>query len=107
MKTVEQSFVPVTDADLSFAADKLGKLKAKIADLETEAEIFKGALILAGLPVIEGELFRATVSHCAGREITDWKSLALHLGASPALVAEFTNTGAPYSAVRLSARKGA
>lgn len=87
--------------------DRLGTLKAAAAEIENESEILKGELILAGLPAIDGQLFRATVSHCPGREIIDWKALALHLGASPALVAEFTNTGAPYSTVRLSARKGA
>lgn len=87
--------------------DRLGTLKAAAAEIASEEEILKGELILAGLPTIEGRLFRATVSHCPGREITDWKSLALHLGASPALVAEFTNTGAPYSTVRMTARKGA
>lgn len=92
---------------LGAIVDRLGALKATAANIADESEILKGELILAGVPAIDGGLFRATVSHCAGREITDWKALALHLGASPALVAEFTNTGAPYSAVRLSARKGA
>lgn len=91
---------------LGAIVDRLGALKATAANIADESEILKGELILAGVPAIDGGLFRATVSHCPGRESVDWKALALHLGASPALVAEFTNTGAPYSAVRLSARKG-
>jgi|LauGreDrversion4_2_1035121.scaffolds.fasta_scaffold06512_5 hypothetical protein len=92
--------------DLKFAADRLGAIKASIADLETEAEIFKGALILSGAEAVEGDKFRAAVSHCPGRVIVNWRALAEHLGATPALVEEFTETGVPYSTVRVSARKG-
>ena len=94
---------PAILADL---ADKLGKLKALAANVDSEIEIVKGELILAGVPAIDGMLFRATVSHCPGREVTDWKALALSLGADAGDIAEFTSTGVPYSTVRVSARKG-
>lgn len=94
---------PVILADL---ADKLGKLKALAANIDDEIEIVKGELILAGVPAIDGTLFRATVSHCPGREVTDWKALAMSLGADSDDVASFTSTGVPYSTVRVSARKG-
>jgi len=94
---------PVILADL---ADNLGKLKALAADVDSQMEIIKGELILAGVPAVEGALFRATVSHCPGRDVTDWKALALSLGATLAQVNEFTTTGTPYSVVRVSARKG-
>ena len=87
--------------------DRLGTLRAAEAELSKEIEALKGELILAGVPAIDGSLFRATVSHCPGREVTDWKALALELGASPADVARFTVSGVPYSTVRVSARRGA
>lgn len=86
--------------------DRLGTLRAAEAELSKEIEALKGELILAGVPAIDGGLFRATVSHCPGREVTDWKTLALELGARPADVARFTVSGTPYSVVRVSARKG-
>ena len=93
-------------AILSDLADKLGKLKALAANVDSEIEIVKGELILAGVPAIDGALFRATVSHCPGRDVIDWKALAMSLGADSDDVARFTSTGVPYSIVRVSARKG-
>jgi hypothetical protein len=87
--------------------DRLGALKALAANLADESEILKGELILAGVPAIDGGLFRATVSHCPGRDTTDWKALALALGATDDLVTAYTTTGTPFTTVRLTARKGA
>lgn len=95
-----------TTQTLAALVDRLGTIKAASAALADEAEILKGELILAGVPAIDGGLFRATVSHCPGRETTDWKALALALGATDDLVAAYTTQGTPYSTVRVSARKG-
>jgi hypothetical protein len=92
---------------LAALVDRLGTIKAASAALADEAEILKGELIMAGVPAIDGGLFRATVSHCPGRDTTDWKALALALGATDALVAAYTTQGTPFSTVRVSARKGA
>ena len=91
---------------LSALADRLGALKAAASELDSQIEIVKGELILAGVPAVDGALFRATVSHCPGRESTDWKALALELGATPAQVTAHTSAGLPYSTVRVSARRG-
>lgn len=91
---------------LSALADRLGTLKATAAELDSQIEMVKGELILAGVPAIDGALFRATVSHCPDREVIDWKGLALELGASSADVARFTMSGAPFTTVRVSARRG-
>lgn len=96
-----------TENQLPAIVDRLGTLRAAEAELSAEIEALKGELILAGVPAIDGGLFRATVSHCPGRETVDWKSLALELGATPAQVAAHTVSGTPYSVVRVSARKGA
>lgn len=97
--------------------DRLGHLKAELAELETLEKSLKADLILTGEAEISGDLFRATVSHCPGRELINWRALAEHLinssalagnlGATDALIAEFTETGMPYSIVRIGARKGA
>lgn len=47
---------------LSAVVDKLGALKAKIDTLEKEAEGYKDQLKSSGESVIEGKLFRATIS---------------------------------------------
>jgi hypothetical protein len=96
-----------TTQTLAAIVDRLGALKAAAADLASESEILKGELILAGVATIDGGLFRATVSHCPGRESVDWKALALALGATDREIAAHTTAGVPYSVVRLAARKGA
>ena len=96
-----------TTQTLAAIVDRLGALKAAAAQVAEESEILKGELILAGLPAIDGGLFRATVSHCPGRDSVDWKALALALGATDALVAAYTTQGTPFTTVRLAARKGA
>jgi hypothetical protein len=96
-----------TTQTMSAIVDRLGTIKAASAALADEAEILKGELILAGVPAIDGGLFRATVSHCPGRETTDWKALALALGATDDMVTAYTTQGTPFTTVRLAARKGA
>lgn len=96
-----------TENQLPAIVNRLGTLRAAEAELSKEIEALKGELILAGVPAIDGSLFRATVSHCPGRETVNWQALALELGACPADVARHTASGVPYSTVRVSARKGA
>lgn len=96
-----------TTQTMAAIVDRLGALKALAAQVADESEILKGELILAGVPAIDGGIFRATVSHCPGRESVDWKSLALAMGATDDLVAAYTTQGTPFSTVRVSARKGA
>ena len=96
-----------TAQTLAAIVDRLGALKAVAAQVADESEILKGELILAGVPAIDGGLFRATVSHCPGRDSVDWKALALALGATDNLVAAYTTQGTPFTTVRLTARKGA
>ena len=102
-----------TKTHLSAIVDRLGVLAASASAIETEREALKAELILAGVESVDGQLFRAAVSHCPGRVVTDWKALAVTLGKTlPAdvwerLVDAETTTGTPYSVVRVSARKGA
>jgi hypothetical protein len=81
-------------------------LAAAAADIDTEIKALKAELILAGVPAIEGDLYRASISHCAGRETIAWREIAEHFKPSRQLVTAHTSVGAPYSTVRVSARKG-
>lgn len=101
-----------TENQLAAIVDRLGALKAAAAEIESESEALKGELIFAGMPAIDGGLFRATVSHCPGRELIDWKALALDLMSKTKpdlqkwIIEKFTTTGTPFTTVRVSARKG-
>lgn len=96
-----------TTVNLSAIVDRLGVLAAAAADIDTEVKALKAELILAGVPAIEGDLYRAAVSHCAGREVIAWKAIAEHFKPSRQLITAHTEHGTPFSTVRVSARKGA
>ena len=93
-----------TERLLSATVDRLAFIKAQIADLKTEENALRDALIDAGLPIIDGTLHRAAVSHCAGRTSIDWQSIALHFKPSRQLMTAHTSTGEPYYTVKLSAK---
>ena len=48
---------------LTTIADRLGSIRAQIADLEAKEKELTQALVESGLPTIEGRTFRASVSH--------------------------------------------
>jgi hypothetical protein len=93
--------------NLGSIVDRLGVLAAAAAKIDNEVKTLKAELILAGVEKLEGELYRAAVSHCPGREIVAWKAIAEHFKPSRQLIAAHTEAGVPYSSVRISARKGA
>ena len=93
--------------NLAAIVDRLGVLAAAAADIDTEVKALKAELILAGVETLEGDLYRVSVSHCPGRETVSWRAIAEHFKPSRQLVAAHTETGVPYSTVRVSARKGA
>lgn len=92
---------------LAAIVDRLGVLAAAAAEIDNEVKALKAELILAGVPAIEGDLYRASVSHCPGREVIAWRPIAEHFKPSRQLITAHTGTGVPYSVVRLAARKGA
>lgn len=53
--------------------DRLGALRAQIADLEAQAKPLADELKAKGPGVTEGQLFKATVSEVAGRDVVDPK----------------------------------
>ena len=91
---------------LAAAVDRLALIKAQMANLKTEEDQIKAVLIEAGQAAIEGQLHRAAVSFCPGRNVTDWRSIAEHFAPSRQLITAHTATGAAFYMVRVSARKG-
>jgi hypothetical protein len=94
-------------AILAAAVDRLALIKAQMAQLSAEEKQLKEALTASGLDAIDGTAHRAAVSHCAGRVSVDWETIAAKFSPSRQLIAAHTSTGAPYTVVRVSARKGA
>jgi len=91
---------------LAAAVDRLALIKAQLANLKAEEDQLKAALIEAGQAAIEGQLHRAAVSYCPGRDVIDWRSIAEHFAPSRQLITAHTSTGAAFYTVRVSARKG-
>jgi len=94
-------------AILAAAVDRLALIKAQMAQLSAEEKDLKESLSASGLDAIDGTAHRAAVSHCAGRVSVDWETIAAKFSPSRQLIAAHTSTGAPYTVVRVSARKGA
>lgn len=94
-------------AILAAAVDRLALIKAQMAQLSAEEKQLKESLTASGLDAIDGTAHRVAVSHCAGRVSIDWETIAAKFNPSRQLIAAHTSTGAPYTVVRVSARKGA
>jgi hypothetical protein len=63
-----------TRKKLSALVDELGTIKASMADLSKRENDIKAALIAAGSPLIEGQLWQAAISTCE-RETLDRASV--------------------------------
>lgn len=87
-------------------ADKLGIIAAQLATLQAEYDARKAELIAAGVDVVEGALFRATVSHVEPAPRIDWKAIAERLEPSRQLITAHTIPAAPYYRVAVKARAG-
>jgi len=60
-------------------ADRLGALKAQIAELEKLAKIEHAKLVALGAGDHEGDIFRATVNLGTPRQAIDWQGIAVAL----------------------------
>lgn len=95
--------MPKTIANLKQVVDRLGQVKARLADLRAEEEALKGQLTDAGVEALEGRLFRATVSHYEQTNV-DYAGLLERLRPASRLVKQFTSTS-ERTAVRVVSRK--
>jgi hypothetical protein len=98
---------PVTDFN-SAIVDRLGDIKAQIADLKrVEADIVQ-RLIDAGSDAAEGRFFRATVSQVAERQSLDAKAAEAKLrdlGVDGRWFSKNQKTAKGYTTVKVVARK--
>ena len=67
------------------AVDQLGAIQAQIAELRELEAALKGEILDSGESVVEGDLFQATVV-TSERKTTNWKSIAVKLGASVQMI---------------------
>jgi hypothetical protein len=90
---------------LGGVADRLGQIKAQLADLKKEESKLKQELIDSGLAVVEGSFYRVAVSESEGKTLVDWRKIAEKFSPSRQLVKANTSIGEAYFTVRVSGRK--
>jgi hypothetical protein len=90
---------------LGGVADRLGQIKAQLADLKKEEGKLKQELIDSGLAVVEGSFYRVAVSESEGKTLVDWRAIAEKFSPSRQLIKGNTSVGEAYFTVRVSARK--
>jgi histidinol-phosphate/aromatic aminotransferase/cobyric acid decarboxylase-like protein len=106
METAAQAALQPTAAQaIAAKVDRLGVLHAALADMKREADTLRAELEDAGLDSIEGHLYRVNFAQCAGRTLTDWKTIAERLKPSPQLVRAHTTTGEPSTRMTVKARQ--
>jgi histidinol-phosphate/aromatic aminotransferase/cobyric acid decarboxylase-like protein len=106
METAAQAALQPTAAQaIAAKVDRLGVLHAALADMKREADQLRTELENAGLDSIEGQLYRVNFAQCAGRTLTDWKTIAERLKASRQLIAAHTTTGEPSTRMTVKARQ--
>ena len=81
-------------AALAAKVDRLGALTAAMATIKLDADTLRAELEDAGLKDIDGALYRVNFAQCAGKTLTDWKTIAAKLKPSRQLIAAHTKTGA-------------
>jgi hypothetical protein len=93
-----------TDADFIETVDKLGALKAQIADLKKQEDELKLILTASGYSKLEGKLYSASVSGGNPTSKIDWEAIATKLEPSRQLITAHTHEGTSALSVRVYAR---
>lgn len=86
------------------AVDKIGNLRNRAAKLKAEGKDLEKVLYQHGENIIEGRTFTATIVP-SERNITEWKKIAIDLGASNHRIAANTRTF-EVVAIRIASRNG-
>ena len=73
------SVSPFHNLTVGAIVDRLGALKAQLADLKDDEEALHGELIIRKVEAAEGDLFRATVTE-ALRETLDTERVKVEMG---------------------------
>ena len=85
------------------AADRLGAIKAQLAEIKKIEDALKAELTALGVGSYEGDMFRATVS-ITEKVTVDWKAVCEKLEPSRQLVTAHTSHTS-FPVVRVFARK--
>lgn len=93
-----------TAPTLADKVDRIGQLKAEIAEREAEINDLRTTLEDAGLSAIDGHAYRVTFSASA-RTVTDWQTIAERFKPSPQLIRRHTTTSEPSTRMNVTARK--
>lgn len=93
-----------TAPTLADKVDRIGQLKAEIAEREAEINDLRATLEDAGLSAIDGHAYRITFSTSA-RTVTDWKTIAERFKPSPQLIRRHTTTSEATTRMNVTARK--
>ena len=96
---------PTAAQAIAAQVDELGQLHAAIADMKRKADKIRTDLENAGLADIEGQLYRVNFAQCAGKTLTDWKTIAAKLKPSRQLIAAHTTTGEASTRMTIKARQ--
>ena len=86
----------------SILVDRLGQVRAKIADLQTQEKALKAAIVRSGKTEVDGQLFHAAIIRME-QTCVDYKGLIARLKPNPRLLKRFT-TATEVVQVRVSAR---
>ena len=90
---------------LASTVERLAKVKAEISALRVIEGDLKQVLIDSGESAVDAHYYRASISECAGKETTDWATIAMRFNPSRQLIKAHTTPGASYFSVRVYARK--
>ena len=94
---------PTAAQAMAAKVDRLGALSAALAAMKREADQLRAELEDAGLADIHGNLYRVNFAQCAGRTLTDWKTIAERLKPSAQLIRAHTTTGEPSTRMTVKA----
>lgn len=110
MKTAQHTTAPLTvpqiltGSTMAEKVDHLGILRARIDILTKQAEELREELEEAGLPIIEGALYRASFAQVEGSSRVNWQAIAKKLKASPQMIRANTTQGESHSRMTLTAK---
>lgn len=89
---------------LNSLVDELALVRAEIAALQEREKELRELLIASGRSTIDGDLHTLKITEQAGRETTDWKTIAHRFNPSRQLIAAHTKVGQPFHVLRLIGR---
>ena len=97
--------VDLTAARHAYLADELGRIAARIKEMNEQKKLLEAELKEDHVTAVEGDLFRVTISSDVQTTRVDWKAVSAKLKPSRQLVTAHTSVGVA-DRVNVRARKG-